>query len=132
MLVQIHRRVEAGLPAEHRQQGVGAILLDDLGDDLPRDRLDVRTIGRRRVGHDGGGIRIDENDGVAFFAKRLACLGAGIIKFASLPDDDWSGADEENFLEIGAFRHSCQYPYTPLAAWHSRSFARAPSRKRLE
>ena len=54
--MQVHRRVEAGLPAERRQQRVGPLLLDDLLDDLPGDRLDVGAVGRLRVGHDRGRV----------------------------------------------------------------------------
>src|SRR5439155_13519263 len=42
---------------------------------------------------------------VAFFAQRFACLHTGIIKFATLPDHDWTGADEKNFLEFVIPRH---------------------------
>ena len=74
--MQVHGRVEAGLPAEGGQQGVGPFLLDDLGDDFPGDRLDVGAVGRLRVGHDGGGVGVDQDDRVAFFAQGLAGLGA--------------------------------------------------------
>jgi hypothetical protein len=32
-------------------------------------------------------------------------LDARIIKFAALPDHDWTGADQENFLELVIPRH---------------------------
>jgi hypothetical protein len=32
-------------------------------------------------------------------------LNAGIIKFAALPDHDWTGTDEKNFLELVIPRH---------------------------
>jgi hypothetical protein len=32
-------------------------------------------------------------------------LHAGIIKFAALPDDDWTGADQQNFFEFVISRH---------------------------
>src|SRR5262249_3156143 len=105
MAMQVHCRVEASLPAERRQESVGAFLLDDLGDDFPGDRLDVGAVSRSRVRHDGGRVGIDENDAVAFFAKCLASLSAGIIKFACLPDDDGTGADEQDFLQIVTLRH---------------------------
>ena len=62
VLVQVHRRVQAGLAAERRQQRVGPFLLDDLGDDLPGDRLDVGAVGHLRVGHDGGRVGVDQHD----------------------------------------------------------------------
>ena len=49
VLVQRHRQVERGLPAEGRQQRVGALLLDDLRDRPGQQRLDVGR-GRRTRG----------------------------------------------------------------------------------
>ena len=48
------------------------------------------------VGHDGGRIEIDEDDAEAFLLEGFAGLGAGIIKFAGLADDDRAGADNED------------------------------------
>jgi hypothetical protein len=69
------------------------------------DRLDIDGVGTSRIGHDRCGIRIDEDDSVAFLLERLARLSTGIIEFAGLPDDDRAGADDENALEIVASRH---------------------------
>ena len=55
-LFQRQRGVQPGLPAHCGQQGVGALFLDDLGDNLGGDRLDIRRIGQAGVGHDGGRI----------------------------------------------------------------------------
>ena len=106
---QVHRHVEPRLPAERRQQRIGPLLLDHLGDDLPRERLDVRAIGRRRIGHDRGRVRVHQHDLVALFAQRLAGLRAGVVELARLPDDDRAGADDENLLEV-------------VASWHQRGF----------
>ena len=38
---QVHGQVEAGLPAQGGQQGVRPLGLDDLGHDLPGERLDI-------------------------------------------------------------------------------------------
>ena len=102
-LTQVHRRVEAGLPAERGQQGVGPFLRDDLLDDLPGDRLDVGAVGRLRVGHDGGRVGVDQDDRVAFLAEGLARLGAGVVELAGLADDDRAGADEQDLLRSVRF-----------------------------
>jgi hypothetical protein len=53
----------------------GAFALDDLGDDLGRDRLDVGGIGQIRIGHDRRRVRVDQDDAVALFAQALqACV----------------------------------------------------------
>ena len=58
--------VQRRLTAHGRQQGVGLFLDDDLLDHLGRDRLDIGGVGHLRVGHDGGGVRVDQDDPVAF------------------------------------------------------------------
>ncbi len=71
------------------------------------DRLDVSHIGHLGVGHDGRGIAVDQDDAVPLFAQGLAGLGAGVVEFASLPDDNGAGADNEDAffmsLRLGIF-----------------------------
>jgi hypothetical protein len=73
---QRHGGVQPGLAAHGGQQRVGAFLLDDPGHDFRRDRLDIGGVGHLRVGHDGGGVRVDQDDPVTLLAQRLAGLGA--------------------------------------------------------
>ncbi len=103
--IKFHRRIECGLPSHRRQKRVWFLALDDRLDHLGRDWFDVSAIGKFRIGHDRGRIRIHQHDLIAFFAQRLACLHAGIIKFAALPDHDWTRADEQDFFELIVPRH---------------------------
>ena len=128
--MQVHGGVEAGLAAEGRQQGVGPFALDDLGDDFPGDRLDVGAVGHLRVGHDGGRIGVDQDDGVAFFAQGLAGLGAAVVELARLADDDGAGADEQDLLEVGALWHGRRLRYARLAASFCERSARALAKAR--
>ena len=104
-LAQRQRAVERGLPAHGRQQRVGSLALDDLGDDLRRDRLDIGGVGQIRVGHDGRRIRVHQDDPVALILERLAGLRAGIVELAGLADDDRAGADDHDRFDVGSFRH---------------------------
>ncbi len=97
--------VEAGLAAEGGEEGVGAFSFDDFGDGLGGDRFDIGAVGHFGVGHDGGGVGVDEDDAVAFLLEGLAGLGAGVVEFAALSDDDGAGADDEDGFEVGAFGH---------------------------
>ena len=106
---QIHGHVQSRLPAERRQQRVGPLFLDHFGDDFPGERLDVRAIGRLRIGHDRGRVRVHQHDFVALFAEGLAGLRAGIVELARLTDDDRAGADDENLLEV-------------VTSWHGQRF----------
>ncbi len=82
-----------------------AARLDDLLHRLPGDRLDVGGVGHHRIGHDGRWIGVDQNDPEAFLAQGLAGLGAGIVEFAGLADDDGACADDQDALDVGTFGH---------------------------
>ena len=103
--VKLHRRVKRGLAAHRRQNCVGLFALDNCFDHFGRDRLDIRAIGKLRIRHDGCRIRVHQHDLIAFLAQGFAGLHPGIIKFAALPDHDWTGADEQNFFEFVIPRH---------------------------
>ena len=109
-LAQRQRGVERGLPAHGRQQREAAgndvaLLLDDLGDDLRRDRLDIGRVRQIRIGHDGRRIGIDQDDPIALGLERLAGLRAGIIELAGLADDDRARADDQDRGDVGPFGH---------------------------
>jgi hypothetical protein len=110
LAAQRQRAIQRGLSAHGRQQRKAAgndvaFLLDDLGDDLGGDRLDIGRIGQFRIGHDGRRIGIDQNDTVALFLQRLDRLRARIIEFAGLPDHDGTGADDQDGGDVGSFGH---------------------------
>ena len=105
------RAVQRGLAAHGRQQREAAgndvaFLLDDLGDDLRRDRLDIGRVRQFRIGHDRGRIGIDQDDPVALLLQRLDRLGAGIVELAGLADHDRTGADDEDRRDVSTFGHS--------------------------
>ena len=88
----------AAFAAHVGQQGVGPLLFDDLGQPLRVERLDIRHIRDAGVGHDGGRVGIDQHHLVAFFLEGLHGLGAGIVEFTALADDDGTCADNQNFV----------------------------------
>ena len=110
---QLHGDVQTGLAAEGRQYGVGLLPFDDRRQHLPGERFHVGGVGEVGVGHDRGGIRIGEDHAVALFAQHAACLGARVVELAGLADDDGTGADDQDRVEIGAFGHQ-RAPFPPL------------------
>ena len=64
------------MTAEVRQKGIGAFFGDDLLKTLAVERFDIGDIRRVGVGHDGGGIGVDQHDLVAKRAQCFARLGA--------------------------------------------------------
>src|SRR6185369_15434681 len=78
---------------------------DNSFDSAPMHWLDINCIGHIRVSHDGGRIGVDQNDAIAFFFKRLARLGTGIIKLTCLTNHNGSGADDQNAVDVSTFWH---------------------------
>ena len=62
---ELRAQVQARLAAEVGQEGVGPLLLDDLGHPRRIERLDVGDVGHARVGHDRGRVGVGEDDLVA-------------------------------------------------------------------
>src|SRR5699024_7073553 len=110
--VEVHRRVECGLAPEggedriHRMPGRG-FLGEDLVDVLGRDRLDVCAVGELRIGHDRGGVGVDQRHPQPLRAQHATRLGAGIVELAGLAADDRAGADHEDVVDVCAARHQC-------------------------
>ena len=77
---------------------------------LPLDGLDIGGIGHCRVGHDGGGIGVYQNDPVTLLAQSLTGLGAGVVELAGLANDNRPGAQDQNTLDIGSFGHAVTFP----------------------
>src|SRR6185437_16052466 len=94
ILGQRHRDVQRGLASHGREQRVRALLFDHQLHELWSNRLDISRVGKFRVRHDGGGIRVDENHLVSLFLQRLGRLGTGVVELGPLADDYGSGADD--------------------------------------
>ena len=91
-----HGEVEPCLAAECREQPIRPLALDDAGDDIDRQGLDVDGVGDAFVRHDRGGVRVHEDGVYALLAQRAAGLRAGVVELCGLPDDDRPGADDED------------------------------------
>ncbi len=106
MLGQVQRAIQRRLPAHGGQDRIRALFFDDVFQHAPGDRLDVGHIRHVRVGHDRGRIGIHQNDAVAFLTQCLARLRAGIVKLASLTNNDRACANDENTFNVCALGHS--------------------------
>ena len=102
---ELDGEIQSGLPANRGKKRVRPFLDDDSFEIFLRKWLDVGAVRHLRVSHDGGGIRIDENCFVAFVAQGFASLHAGIIKLASLSDDDRPRPDNQNLFNVVPFWH---------------------------
>ena len=93
---QVDGEVEPGLSAQRRQYPVRALGLYDALQHGDGERLDVDDVRYVLVGHDGGGVRVDEHGRDALLAEGLARLRACVVELGGLPDDDRPGADDED------------------------------------
>ena len=106
LALELHGEVEACLPAQTRQNGVRPLVAQNLGHVFQREGLHVDLVGDVHVGHDGGGVGVDQNDLVPFLAQRQARLRARVVKLRGLSDHDGAGADHQNAVNIHALRHA--------------------------
>ena len=118
---QIHRQVQAGLPADGGQQGIGPLGRDDLLAERHGQRLDVGRVGHLGVGHDGGRIGVHQDDAIALAAQRFAGLHAGVVELAPLADDDRAGAEDQDGADVSAFGH-CDRTETTKTPKHTMQF----------
>ena len=105
LLLQLHGQVQAGLAADAGDDGVGALLADNAGNIFQGQRLHVDLVRNGGVGHDGSGVGVAEDDFVALLFQRQAGLGARVVKFCRLADDDGAGTDYQDLLNIRSLRH---------------------------
>src|SRR5207253_5554815 len=94
---ELHREVEAGLPAKRREQAARAFLLDDPLKHVDGERLEVRDVGHAGVGHDRRGIRVHEDGLDALLPQRAAGLGARVVELRGLADEDRAAPDDQDF-----------------------------------
>ncbi len=104
--VQGDRGVERGLAAQGGQQGVGALLGDDLLDELRGDRLDVGGVGDLRVGHDRRRVGVHQDDPQALGLQDATRLRARVVELGGLADHDRAGPDDQDGLDVSALRHA--------------------------
>ena len=110
LLRELDGDVQARLPAEGGQERVGSLRLDDLLQHGHRDGLDVGGVRHLGVRHDGGGIGVDQDDAHALLPQGLARLGPGIVELARLADDDGTGADDEDRMDVSSSGHGPRLP----------------------
>ena len=109
--VQFDCQVQGGLAAHRRQDCIRTLLADNLADILRRQGFGVNGIGNPRSGHNGGRIRVDQNNAVALLFEGMYRLGSGIVELAGLSDDDRPRAYDKDAVYIFSGRHNY-----PLAA----------------
>ena len=120
LLVQGHCRIQRSLTSERGKDCIRLFFHDDRFKRRSCDRFDIRRIGKIRIGHNGRGIRVDQNHSNAFGSKNTARLGSGIVEFGCLTDHNRARPDHEDGIDVMAFRH---YSALRLASTSSRNWS---------
>ena len=100
-----HRQIQAGLSPQGGQDGIGALLFDDLGDGVDVQRFDIHVVRDVLVRHNGGGVGVDQDNLQALLFQGTAGLGAGVVELRRLADDDGSGAQHQDLMNVWIFGH---------------------------
>ena len=104
-LFQLHREIQPRLAADARQNRVGTLVADDLGDIFERQRLHVDFVRDARIGHNRRGVGVAQDDLVPFLFERQTRLRARVIEFRRLTDNDRPRAYDKYLMNIRSFRH---------------------------
>ena len=110
LLGQLHGQIQARLATDGGQDRIRLLGQDDFFDHVDGQGFDVRSVGQFGIGHDRGGVAVDQYHPVAFLAQGLDRLGAGIIELAGLADHDGAAAEDHDRFEITATRHVGSLP----------------------
>ena len=103
--LQVQCAVQSCLAAHGWQQCIRTLFFDDLGNGLPLDRLDVRGVSHVRVGHDSGRVGVHQDDAVTLLAQGFAGLGAGVVEFTRLADNNRASAENQDAFYVCTFWH---------------------------
>src|SRR5208283_285736 len=88
-----------------RQERVRAFAFNNLFGDVHGNWLDVCPVSKLGVSHHRRRVAVEEDHLHALFLQRFGGLGAGIVKLASLADDDGPAADDQNLVNVAALGH---------------------------
>ena len=102
---QLQGAVQRSLTTHGRQYRIRALFLDDFANHFPGNWLDIGRIGHLRVGHDGGRVGVHQDDAIALFTQGFTGLGARVVKFASLTDDNRACAQDQDAFKVCTFWH---------------------------
>ena len=105
LFLQLHSQIQAGLTTDTGNDGIGTLVADDFRHIFQGQRFHIDLVGNGGVGHNGGGIGIDQNHLITFFPQGKTSLCAGVVKFRGLADDNRAGADDHDFLDICTLCH---------------------------
>ena len=103
--VGFYSQVQGSLSTHGGQYGINMALFEDLDDAIYREGEQIDMVCRHGIGHDRGGVAVDEADFDTFFPQGAGGLCARVIKFARLSYDDGSATDDQYRADTTIFGH---------------------------
>ena len=110
VLRQGHSQIQSRLTPQGGQDGIGTLHLDDLCHGGGVQRLDVDVVGDVPVGHNGGRVGVHQHHLHPFLPEGTAGLGARVVEFRRLADNDGPGADDQHLPDVRILRHALSPP----------------------
>ena len=107
---KLHRKVQSRLSAQGGKDGIRPLVADNPGHIFQVEGLHIHLVGNVRIRHDGGGVGVDEHHLIPLLPEGQTGLGAGIVEFRRLSDDNGAGTDHQNLMNISTLRHSAYPP----------------------
>ena len=104
-LITINTQIQCSLATHGRQHRIDVVFFQDFFDVFLFEGLEINMIGIDLIGHDGGRVGVDEHHLNAFLAQRAGGLGAGIIEFTRLTDDNGAAADNQHGADASVSGH---------------------------
>ena len=84
--IELGSAVQCSLSAECQQNAIGALFLDDFGNEVCINGLEIHLVCNTLASLDGSNVRVYEYTLDAFFAKCFQGLRARVVELASLSD----------------------------------------------
>ena len=100
--VQLLGQLQGGLPAQLHDHALGLLVLDDVVDVLPEDRLEVELVGRVEVRAHGLRVAVDHDGLVALLLGRQHAVHAAVVELDALPDAVGTAAEHDDLLLVAA------------------------------
>ena len=97
---QFGAEVQSGLSTQVREQRIRALFFNDLSQTVYVQRLNISHICCLRIRHNRSRIGIDQHNLIAEFSQCLAHLCSRIIELTRLSDNDWTGTDNQYFVNV--------------------------------
>ena len=113
-LLQLHPQIQPCLSPQSGKNAVRLLLLNDLFQHLYGQRLYIHFVGDIPICHDGSRVGVHQNNLHPLLLQGTAGLGARIVEFRRLSDNDRPGTDYHDSFYIWILRHGIHLPSSYL------------------